>query len=106
VTNRLGVCTEYARLYDGLARLAGIPSFVIDGAACDEKEKCQGHSWNMIFYGGRWIEVDPTWNLMSGAVSSSHVYINDNGQGEVEIKYRSDAGKVNIEMGIDMSRAE
>ena len=106
VTNRLGVCTEYARLYDGLARLAGIPSFIIDGAACDEKEKCQGHSWNMIFYGGRWIEVDPTWNLMSGAVSSSHVYINDEGRGEVEIKYRSDAGKVNIEMGMDMIKAE
>jgi hypothetical protein len=43
---------------------------------------------------------------MSGAVSSSHVYINDDGQGEVEIKYRSDAGKVNIEMGMDMIKAE
>ena len=106
LTNRLGVCTEYARLYDGLARVAGIPSFVIDGAACGEDEKCQGHSWNMIFYGGQWIEIDPTWDLMSGVVSSSHVYISEGGQGGVEIKYRSDSGKMNMEMGMEMKEAE
>jgi transglutaminase-like putative cysteine protease len=102
VKNQAGVCTEFARLYDAMARLAGIPSLVVDGAACGEYEECQGHSWNMIFYNGAWIEVDPTWNLMSGIVSSSHVYINDGGKGEVEMKYYSNVGKLDMNMDLEM----
>ena len=87
IQSRSGVCTEYAKLYDALLRLAGIPSIIIDGAACGEYDQCRGHSWNMIFVDGKWIEVDPTWNLMSGIVSSSHVYFSDRGKGETMLQY-------------------
>lgn len=100
VQNKVGVCTEFAKLYNAMARAAGIPSTIVDGGACGEYEQCQGHSWNMIFYDNRWMEVDPTWNLMSGIVSSSHVYVSDGGEGAVQIKYQGDAGKV--AMGIDL----
>ncbi len=102
IKNKVGVCVEFAKLYDVMARAAGIPSLILDGGACGEYDECQGHSWNMIFYGGRWIEVDPTWNLMSGAVSSSHVYISDGGAGEIAIKYRHNAGKVQMNMDLEM----
>jgi hypothetical protein len=97
VQSRSGVCTEYAKLYDALLRLAGIPSIIIDGAACGEYDQCRGHSWNMIFVDGKWIEVDPTWNLMSGIVSSSHIYFNDHGKGETMLQY------YNNDMALDSS---
>lgn len=100
VQSKVGVCTEFAKLYNAMARAAGIPAIVVDGGACGEYDQCQGHSWNMIFYDNRWIEVDPTWNLMSGVVSSSHVYVSEGGEGAVQIKYQGDAGKVT--MGIDL----
>ncbi|MBM3579525.1 MAG: transglutaminase family protein [Alphaproteobacteria bacterium] len=100
--NKAGVCTEFARLYDALARVAGIPSLVIDGVACGEYDKCQGHSWNMIFYDNSWIEVDPTWELMSGTVSSSHVYVNDDGKGKIQIQYPASAGRVEMKMDLVM----
>ncbi len=103
VKTKVGVCTEFAKLYDVLARIAGIPSIIVEGAACGEYDECQGHSWNMIFYDGRWIEVDPTWDLMSGAVSSSHVYVNEGGKGAVEIKYSENIGKLEMKMDLEMT---
>lgn len=79
VANPIGVCTEYANLYTAVARAFGIPTIMVDGAAC-EYEDCKGHAWNMVFYNGKWIDVDPTWDLMSGIVSSSHIYFNDSGK--------------------------
>jgi len=89
----IGVCTEYATLYNALARLAGIPSIIIDGAACGEYDKCLGHAWNMIYYNNKWIQVDATWDLMSGVVSSSHIYFNDHDDGEVKIQYLDEKEK-------------
>ncbi len=86
--NKIGVCTEYAKLYNAIARIANIPSLIVNGAACGEDDsKCRGHSWNLIFYNNKWIHVDPTWDLMSGIVSSSHVYFNDNDVDEIKISY-------------------
>ncbi len=85
--NPVGVCTEYASLYSALARIAGIPSIIIHGGACGEYNKCEGHSWNMIYQQGKWIEVDPTWNLMSGVVSSSHIYFNDEDNDQIISEY-------------------
>lgn len=100
IQNRVGVCTEYARLFDALARLAGIPSVIVDGAACGEYSECQGHSWNIIYQNGQWLEVDPTWNLMSGIVSSSHVYFNDVGKGETGVEYfdREEGLKIKVDL--------
>lgn len=104
--SRSGVCTEYAHLFDALARLGGIPSIIIDGGACGEYDECQGHSWNMIYQGGQWIEVDPTWNLMSGIVSSSHVYINEHGQGETGVEYYDSGKDIKIKMDLEMKNLE
>jgi hypothetical protein len=99
---KIGVCTEYAKLYDGLARVAGIPSLVVNGAACgDEDGKCRGHSWNLIYYNNHWMYVDPTWDLMSGNVSSSHVYFNDNNGDEIQIFYVSQHDDEGAESKID-----
>lgn len=99
---RAGVCTEFAHLYNSLARLANIPSVVIDGAACGEYDSCRGHAWNMIYYNNDWIEVDPTWDLMSGVVSSSHVYLKDEGDEDVIIKYLEESGKISSEVELTM----
>ena len=73
-----GVCIEYATLFNALARAANIPAIVINGIANGEYDKFERHSWNLIYYQNKWIEVDPTWDLMSGIVSSSHIYFYDN----------------------------
>jgi hypothetical protein len=85
ISTQKGVCTEYAKLFNSLARLANIPSVIIEGGACGEYNKCQGHSWNMVYYQNKWIEVDPTWDLLSGVVSSSHIFINDYQKGTSEV---------------------
>lgn len=88
IYNPFGVCTEYSTLYNGLARLANIPTAIVEGGACGEYDKCQGHSWIMIYHKGKWINIDPTWNLMSGIVSSSHVYLNDEKDKNIMINYK------------------
>lgn len=101
--NPVGVCTEYATLYNALARVAGIPALTINGAACGEYDKCQGHAWNMIYYNNRWINVDATWDLMSGIVSSSHVFISDYQKGNLaSIEYLDDKKKIDFKADIEM----
>ncbi len=100
--DRIGVCTEYATLFNALARVAGIPSFIVDGAACGEYEKCEGHTWNMIYYNNRWFPIDATWDLMSGIVSSSHVYFNDRGKGNTRVRYINDGKKINTKVDFEM----
>jgi hypothetical protein len=98
----IGVCTEYARLFDAFARVAGIPSLMLDGAACGEYGKCDGHSWNLIYYNNNWIEVDPTWDLMSGIVSSSHIYFNDTNKGRIKIQYLEGKSGIRSDMDFEM----
>ena len=103
--NPVGVCSEYAKLFNSLARLAKIPSIAVDGAACGENDKCMGHAWNVIFDNGKWIEVDPTWDLMSGTVSSSHIYFNDDQKGQVLVKYFDDKESVMSKIDFEMVEA-
>lgn len=102
IQNRIGVCTEYANLYNQLARVAGIPSLVIHGGACGEYNSCEGHSWNLIFVDNKWIEVDPTWNLMAGVVSSSHVFLNDEDNDEVNSEFIDTGAAVTSEINLRM----
>jgi hypothetical protein len=104
--NPVGVCTEYANLYNALARIAGIPSLIINGMACGEDNKCEGHAWNMVYYNNQWIEVDPTWNLMSGIVSSSHVYYSSNDSQSVDISYPGDGRVVNMDVNLSMENVD
>ncbi|MFT6105827.1 MAG: hypothetical protein ACJA0S_000296 [Rickettsiales bacterium] len=98
IINKMGVCTEYAKLYNSLARTAGIPSLVVVGVAHGEYDGFEGHAWNLIHHNNRWIYVDPTWNLMSGTVSSSHIYFNDDGIESLSLKWKAVKGKGEIEI--------
>ncbi len=100
LSKKRGVCVEYAKLFNDLARMSGIPSIIINGAAKGEYDKFEGHSWNMIYYNNKWIQVDPTWNLMSGNVSSSHIYFYDNNTKAIEAKWVTRKG-TNIEVDLN-----
>lgn len=103
--NPIGVCTEYAKLYDAMARVAGIPSLIVNGVACGEYNDCRGHAWNLIYHEGKWVDVDPTWDLMSGIVSSSHVYFSDESKEDVEVEYFNDKSTINSQVDFEIKSA-
>ena len=90
ITNRAGVCIEYATLLNAMAKVAGIPAIIVNGLAIGEKDKFEPHSWNALYVDNRWIFVDPTWGLNSGQVSSGHIYLNDDGFNDIELKFSSE----------------
>ncbi|MBM3590881.1 MAG: transglutaminase domain-containing protein [Alphaproteobacteria bacterium] len=92
-----GVCSEYATLFNALARLANIPSSIVHGYALGEYDKFESHAWNMIFINNRWVHVDPTWNLSSGVVSSSHIYLKDNRKEEILVKFQGQETNIQID---------
>ena len=92
-----GVCSEFATLFNALARVAKIPSSIVHGYAFGEYDKFESHAWNMIFVDNKWIYVDPTWNLSSGMVSSSHIYIKDNRKEELLIKFTGKGTDIKID---------
>lgn len=98
VQSKRGVCVEYAKLYNALARLAGIPSTVVNGVAYGEYKHFEGHAWNLIYNNNKWIFVDPTWDLMNGIVSSSHIYFFDNNENnpDLELSWKTIPGQGNV----------
>jgi hypothetical protein len=92
-----GVCIEFASLFNSLARVAKIPSSIVYGYALGEYDKFESHAWNMIYVDNKWIYVDPTWNLSSGLVTTSHIYIKDNRKEEILIKYKGTEKIIEIE---------
>ena len=92
-----GVCSEFATLFNALARVAKIPSSIVHGYAFGEYDKFDSHAWNMIYVDGNWIYVDPTWNLSSGVVSSSHIYIKDNRKEELLLQFKGRGTDIKIE---------
>ena len=71
-----GVCSHYAKLYNDLLRASGIPSVVVSGISYDVKQKkFDDHAWNLVYYNGDWIFIDPTWGLYSGKVPISHIFL-------------------------------
>jgi len=90
ITNHAGVCIEYATLLNAMAKVAGIPAIIVNGLAIGEKDKFEPHAWNALYVDNRWIFVDPTWGLDSGEVSSGHIYLNDNGFNDIEVKFSSE----------------
>jgi len=94
---RAGVCSEFATLFNALARVARIPSSIVHGYAFGEYDKFESHAWNMIFVDNKWIYVDPTWNLSSGTVSSSHIYIKDNRKEELLLQFKGKGTDIKID---------
>jgi transglutaminase/protease-like cytokinesis protein 3 len=71
--------------------------FLWNGYAFGEYDKFDSHAWNMIYVDGNWIYVDPTWNLSSGVVSSSHIYIKDNRKEELLLQFKGTGTDIKIE---------
>jgi hypothetical protein len=72
-----GVCEQYALLYMELARTAGIPTITVSGMSYNkEQRKFDNHAWNISFINGEWVELDPTWNISSGILPSTHIFFN------------------------------
>jgi transglutaminase/protease-like cytokinesis protein 3 len=97
-----GVCSEFATLFNALARVAKIPSSIVHGYAFGDYDKFESHAWNMIFVDNKWIFVDPTWNLSSGAVSSSHIYIKDNRKEELLLQFKGKGTDIKIERDFEI----
>ncbi len=70
---RRGDCTEFSRLFVALARAAAVPAREVSGLVYlgDEAQRFGGHSWAEVIVDGRWLAVDPMWNLMP--VSGTHL---------------------------------
>jgi transglutaminase-like putative cysteine protease len=98
-----GVCSEFATLFNALARVAKIPSSIVHGYAFGEYEKFEPHAWNMIFIDNNWIFVDPTWNLSSGNVSSSHIYIKDNRKEELLLQFKGKGTDIKIDRDFEIN---
>ncbi len=66
---RVGLCVDYATLFEEMCKQAGIKAGHIDGYAVDLNGnlsrtnilKNNAHRWNYFIYNNRTVYVDPTW---------------------------------------------
>jgi len=98
-----GVCSEFATLYNALARAAKIPSSIVYGYALGEYEKFEPHAWNMVFVDNQWKQIDPTWDLTAGVVSSSHIFLKDDFTDDIVVKFKGHGdGDIKLEKIVDI----
>ncbi len=69
IGRRRGVCRDYATLFAGIARAAGVPTRVVGGIVYAQG-KFFYHAWAESWL-GYWLAVDPT--MGSGPVDATHV---------------------------------
>jgi hypothetical protein len=64
LAHKQGDCTEHALLFVALARAAGIPAREVSGLVYmgDAIQRFGWHAWAEVDLGGRWVQVDPSWN--------------------------------------------
>ncbi len=67
----MGVCQDYAHIYETLLRLNGIPARYVCGLMLGEGAS---HAWVEAYCDGKWIGLDPTNNCL---VSDSHIKLAD-----------------------------
>ncbi len=67
------VCAGYARAFQHICNLAGIPCYYITGTS-----RGQNHAWNIVYVDGRFLNVDLTWNdsLYESTGTYSYTYFN------------------------------
>lgn len=87
-----GVCEHYAILFTAICRALNMPAFHVSGFAYSETDrKFIGHAWNFVYSNGKWYEVDPTWNLMSGVVPLSHIIFQKGENKETQFRSTAEA---------------
>jgi tetratricopeptide (TPR) repeat protein len=73
LANRKGVCDGYSRLFDALAKRAGLETERVLGDAkgieTEDAKGAQGHAWNAVKLDGKWRLIDSTWG--AGYVNGS-----------------------------------
>ncbi len=67
----MGVCQDFAHIYETLIRLAGIPSRYVCGLMSGEGES---HAWVEALCEGKWIGLDPTNNCL---VNENYIKLGD-----------------------------
>lgn len=61
LNTRKTICTGYARIYDAMAKGAGLECEIISGWSPQSKTKGPDHSWNAVKADGKWKLVDAGW---------------------------------------------
>ncbi|GAB2962415.1 hypothetical protein GCM10027048_33670 [Hymenobacter coalescens] len=64
---RRGVCRHYAELFNAVANLAGLKSYVVPGYA--SLRDPVGHAWCATRIDGQWYLMEPTWALEKRTVN-------------------------------------
>lgn len=74
-----GVCSHYSILYRDMLRSINIPAVSVIGLGYNlEKKTFENHSWVLVNYNNQWIPIDPTWNLYSGKLPITHIFMYKN----------------------------
>ncbi len=108
---RKGVCEHYAILFKRLIQELKIPCYVVSGVAYSSTDvNFIPHAWNVIFWNGKWVPLDPTWNISSGVVPISHIFSKINLDRrrsgiEAKIEFKNEQKETKITMNITQ-RAE
>ncbi|MDR2760223.1 MAG: transglutaminase-like domain-containing protein, partial [Rickettsiales bacterium] len=71
-----GVCEHYAVIYQNLLRAIGIPAQIVSGLSYNfEKKTFENHAWVILNHNSQWLPMDPTWNIFSGKLPISHIFM-------------------------------
>lgn len=74
----LAVCEGYAEAFQYLLQRAGIQSFIIEGASKPPQGGAQiPHAWNAVKIGGKFYQVDVTWDDQGVDIYHSYFNITD-----------------------------
>lgn len=69
--NKSAVCEGYSEAFLLLCWTAGIEARLVEGKSYDELGNQVGHEWNIVKIGGKWYQIDCTWDdptIYSGGV--------------------------------------
>ena len=66
-----GICLDFAVLQAALLRSAGVKCKLVYGSAKDMEGL---HSWNVVYFRGRWVIVDPTKDAQCYEARSTYKY--------------------------------
>ncbi|MDR2402055.1 MAG: transglutaminase domain-containing protein [Cytophagales bacterium] len=105
IAKRRGVCEHYAVLFKRLMQELKIPCLIVSGLAYSlTYKKFIPHAWNVIFIDNKWIPLDPTWNISSGIVPVSHIFIKvdlDNNSGiKAKVNFKNSKQENKVTMNI------